>query len=184
MFFTIFLTLVIIQRLSELALAKRNERWMKERGGKEYGKGHYWAMVLIHISFFISLIIEVNRFHPTLNTYWKPLLVIFLLAQAARIWIISTLGKYWNTKIIVLPGAKPVKKGPFKYIKHPNYLIVTIELVIIPLIFQAYITAGAFFVLNQLILAVRIPAEEKSPPKTYRLFITPIIVRAILYENG
>lgn len=162
MFFTVFLMVVIIQRLSELALAKRNERWMKERGGKEFGKSHYWAMVLMHLVFFISLVLEVTFLQRTLNPYWGALIIIFLLTQAARIWIIGTLGKYWNTKIIVLPGAKSVKKGPFKYIKHPNYLIVTIELIIIPLIFQAYLTAAVFFVLNQFVLAVRIPVEEKA----------------------
>lgn len=162
MFFTIFLLVVVIQRLLELLLAKKNELWMLRHGGREYGKNHYWAMVLIHTCFFISLIAEVNLLHLTISPYWKALIIFFLLTQAARIWVISTLGKYWNTKIIVLPGAKPVTKGPFKFVKHPNYLIVTIELIVIPLLFQAYWTAGVFFVLNQLMLAVRIPAEEKA----------------------
>ncbi|RST73621.1 hypothetical protein D4T97_012095 [Siminovitchia acidinfaciens] len=162
MFLTIFLTVVILQRLFELVLARRNERWMKERGGKEYGEKHYTFMVLLHIGFFITLIIEINIFNRTISPYWVMLLFVFLLAQAARVWVILTLGKYWNTKIIVLPGAKSVNKGPFKYIKHPNYLIVTTELILIPLIFQAYLTMVIFFILNRLILAVRIPAEEKA----------------------
>ncbi len=162
MFFTIFVVIVVIQRLCELVLAKKNERWMKERGAEEYGKRHYWVMVLIHISFFASLILEVTWLHREINPYWPLFFFIFLLAQAARIWIISTLGRYWNTKIIVLPGAKSVKKGPFKYTKHPNYLMVTVELLMIPAIFQAYITAAVFFVLHFLILSVRIPIEEKA----------------------
>lgn len=162
MFLTIFLTVLILQRLLELILAKRNERWMKEHGGKEYGKKHYGFMVLLHMGFFVSLIVEFFAFDRTINPYWVLLLFVFLLAQAARVWVIFTLGKFWNTKIIVLPGAKSVNKGLFKYIKHPNYLIVTIELIVIPLIFQAYWTAVIFFILNQLILAVRIPAEEKA----------------------
>ena len=93
---------------------------------------------------------------------WPIYLTTFLLVQLGRVWVIATLGKYWNTKIIVLPGSNIVAKGPFKYIKHPNYLIVTIELIVIPLLFQAYITAIVYFILNQVILAIRIPMEEKA----------------------
>lgn len=162
MFFLIFLVFIISQRFAELFMAKSNECWMKERGAREYGRGHYRFMVLIHVGFFIFLIVETLMAGRPLNPYWPFFLTLFILVQLGRVWVISSLGRFWNTKIIVLPGAKTVKKGPFKYIKHPNYLIVTIELLVIPLLFQAYITASVFFILNQVILMVRIPIEERA----------------------
>lgn len=153
---------MIVQRISELIVARRNETWMKKQGAQEYGKQHYIFMVAIHVGFFVVLMMEVNYTNRPLHPFWPYLLFIFFIVQIARIWVISSLGKYWNTKIIVLPGAEIVQSGPFKYIKHPNYCIVTIELLIIPIMFQAYVTAIVFLILNQLILAVRIPAEEKA----------------------
>ncbi|HEY4554180.1 MAG TPA: isoprenylcysteine carboxylmethyltransferase family protein [Bacillaceae bacterium] len=162
MMFWLMFMFIAAQRLAEVRLAKSNERWMKERGAREYGSSHYPIMVLIHTGFFLSLAAEVVFFQKTVSPYWPVLLFVFAAAQAARIWVIRSLGKFWNTKIIVLPGAQVVAKGPFQYIKHPNYLVVTVELLVIPLLFQAYITAAAFFVFNQAILAVRIPAEERA----------------------
>ncbi|MFD1707200.1 isoprenylcysteine carboxyl methyltransferase family protein [Siminovitchia sediminis] len=161
-FFISVLVLVVFQRLSELVWAKRNERWMKERGAAEYGKSHYPWMVFIHISFFISLIIEVTFLHREPSSYWPVFLVIFLLVQGIRIWILVSMGRYWNTKIIVLPGSETIKKGPFRYMRHPNYFVVTIELAVLPLMFQAYWTAVLFFIFNQVILSVRIAEEEKA----------------------
>ena len=162
MVFGILIAFVIAQRLVELRIARRNELWMKKQGAKEYGERHYIFMVLIHVSFFVSLIAEVFFVRRGLSPYWPFFLAVFILVQLARVWVIASLGKYWNTKIIVLPNIQVVAKGPFKYVRHPNYLIVTIELIVIPLIFQAYFTAIIFFVLNQVILAIRIPAEEKA----------------------
>ncbi|MCJ8006623.1 isoprenylcysteine carboxyl methyltransferase family protein [Lederbergia wuyishanensis] len=162
MFFLILLLIVIAQRLIELRIAKRNEEWMLQHGAKEYGQNHYFFMVLMHAGFFISLIMEYFFRNHALNAFWPVFLLIFIVAQIARIWVITSLGKYWNTKIIVLPGIKVVKKGPFKYVKHPNYIIVTIELFVIPMIFNLYITATLFLILNQIILKVRIPIEEKA----------------------
>ncbi|MCM3109323.1 isoprenylcysteine carboxyl methyltransferase family protein [Lederbergia lenta] len=162
MLFWIVFIFVVIQRLLELMLANRNEQWMKSQGAIEYGHSHYVYMVLMHISFFISLIVEVIFNNKSVHPYWVILLFIFLIIQTARIWVILSLGKYWNTKIIVLPGSNIVSKGPFQLIKHPNYLIVTIELIILPLMFQAYLTMIAFFFLNQIILAIRIPIEEQA----------------------
>ncbi|MBS4194446.1 isoprenylcysteine carboxyl methyltransferase family protein [Lederbergia citri] len=162
MFFLILLLIVIAQRLIELRIAKRNEQWMLTSGAKEYGQSHYQLMVLMHIGFFLSLIVEYLIRKPALNSYWQALLFIFIIVQIGRIWVIVTLGKYWNTKIIVLSGTYVVKKGPFKYVKHPNYIIVTIELFVIPMIFNLYITAILFLILNQIILRVRIPIEEKA----------------------
>lgn len=162
MFLVIFLFVLVIQRLLELFIAKRNEKWMLAKGAIEYGKEHYKYMVLLHSSFFVAIIMETLLLHKQLNDNWVVLLIIFIIVQLGRIWVISSLGKYWNTKIIVLPNIRVITKGPFKYIKHPNYLIVTIELLVIPLIFNSYITAITFFFLNQLMLFIRIPIEERA----------------------
>ncbi|RSD26558.1 isoprenylcysteine carboxyl methyltransferase family protein [Mesobacillus subterraneus] len=162
MLFYIFVGVIIFQRLMELVIARRNESWMKKRGAIEFGKGHYPAMVTIHTAFFIFLIFEVIYFDKSLSSYWPILLAVFIFTQAMRVWALSSLGKFWNTKIIILPGADVVKKGPYKIIKHPNYLIVAVEFIVIPLMFNAYITMIVFTLLNIIILSIRIPAEEKA----------------------
>lgn len=162
MFFTIIIAIVILQRLIELIVAKRNEKWMLSQGAFEAGARHYPLMVLMHIAFFISLLMEVIVFDRPLTKIWIALLVIFLLAQIARIWCLTSLGKFWNTKIIVLPGAKVIKKGPYKFIRHPNYVIVATELLVLPLLLGAYFTAVIFSLLNLWMLSVRIPVEEAA----------------------
>jgi methyltransferase len=161
-FFYLFLVVLAIQRFIELIIARKNEKWMKKQGAKEYGQKHYQAMLLIHFAFFVSLLIEGGIFHSGIHPHWEYLLAIFLLTQAGRIWIISSLGKYWNTKIIVLPDGDIVASGPYKLFRHPNYLIVTIELIIVPLLFNAYWTMVIFAALNQLILFTRISIEEHA----------------------
>ncbi len=161
MFLIIFISIVIIQRLVELWIAKKNEIWIKKQGAIEAGRNHYKIMVFIHACFFLSLVIEVYGLKRTMILNWWIFLVLFGLTQVGRIWVITALGRFWNTKILVLPNTNIVKKGPYRWFKHPNYIIVTLELFIIPFMFQAYYTLIAFFILNQLILAVRIPAEEK-----------------------
>jgi methyltransferase len=160
--FEIFLAVVIIQRIGELVIAKRNERWMKEQGGVEYGKPQYVFIVAVHALFFVSFGLEVLRQKKEISPYWTILFFLFLLTQIGRVWALLSLGKYWNTKIIVVPNATLINKGPYKFLKHPNYLIVTIEFFIIPLLYQAYGTLIAFSLLNALILMVRIPAEERA----------------------
>ncbi|MCA1058391.1 hypothetical protein LCL96_05570 [Rossellomorea aquimaris] len=162
LYFVLFFSVLVIQRLVELFIAKSNEKWMKKQGAKEYGQSHYRMMVAIHIAFFISLLIEGGVFHSGVNPFWPLLLAGFILTQLVRIWAIASLGKYWNTKIIVLPKADVVAKGPYKHLKHPNYLIVTLELLIIPLLFNAFWTLFIFALLNQFILSIRIPLEEHA----------------------
>jgi len=161
LFFIIFISVVIIQRVVEMWVAKKNEIWIKKQGGMEAGRIHYKMMVLIHGCFFLSLLTEVYGLKRPMISNWWIFLVLFVLTQMGRIWVITSLGKFWNTKILVLPNAKIIQKGPYRWFKHPNYIIVTLELFIIPFMFQAYYTLIAFFIFNQLILAVRIPAEEK-----------------------
>jgi methyltransferase len=160
--FGLFLSVVLVQRVCELVIAKRNERWMKKQGGVEYGKPQYVFIVAIHALFFISFCFEVLGQRKEISPLWTILLFLFLLTQIGRVWALSSLGKYWNTKIIVVPNATIVSKGPYKFLKHPNYLIVTLEFFIIPLLYQAYGTLIAFSLLNALILMFRIPAEERA----------------------
>jgi methyltransferase len=124
--FIIIVTIVILQRLGELVIARKNERWMKAKGAMEYGEEHYRYIVIMHSLFFVSLILEVIFFEKGLSPQWPLLLSLFLLTQGLRIWSLLSLGRFWNTKIIILPKAKVIKKGPYKYIKHPNYAVVAI----------------------------------------------------------
>ena len=162
MLFAVVISIVILQRLVELVVAKRNEKWMRSQGAYEAGAAHYPIMVAMHIAFFISLLAEVILLARSLSAIWIILLVIFLVAQVARIWCLTSLGKFWNTKIIILPGADVVQKGPYKWVRHPNYVIVTTEVLVLPLLFGAYLTAIIFTLLNVWMLSVRIPAEEKA----------------------
>jgi len=162
MLFSIVISIVALQRLIELFIARRNEKWMLGQGAFEAGAAHYPIMVSMHIAFFISLLLEVVVLGRTLSPFWMVLLGIFLLVQMARIWCLLSLGKFWNTKIIILPGAAVVRSGPYRWIRHPNYFIVTIELLVLPLLFGAYFTAVLFSLLNVWMLSVRIPAEEKA----------------------
>nr|WP_295971689.1 isoprenylcysteine carboxylmethyltransferase family protein [uncultured Bacillus sp.] len=159
--FYAFLLLLFVQRMVELMIARQNEQWMKKRGAKEFGQKHYRFIVLIHSLLFLVYYLEVTIWHKELSPVWPLLLLLFAVTQLVRIWIISSLGRFWNTKIIVLPDASLVKKGPYRFMKHPNYLVVTLEFLIIPLLFQAYYTAILFTLLNGFILAIRIPAEER-----------------------
>ena len=143
-------------------IAKRNEKWMISQGAFEAGASHYPYMVAMHVFFFIALITEVLFFHRQLSAIWPILLGIFLAAQILRIWCLASLGKFWNTKIIVLPNAKVVKRGPYKWLRHPNYIIVATELLVLPLLFNAYFTAVLFSLLNVWMMTVRIPTEEKA----------------------
>ncbi|MEK4630419.1 isoprenylcysteine carboxylmethyltransferase family protein [Solibacillus sp. FSL R7-0682] len=161
MFFYVVFALVIIQRLVELLIAKRNEKALLAKGAYEVGASHYPFMIVLHVSFFISLLVEVMYF-KSIQPPNVILLVDFLLLQLARVWCLLSLGAFWNTKIIILPGANVVARGPYAYIRHPNYLIVCLEIALLPLMFQAYFTTICFTILNFIILSIRIPAEERA----------------------
>jgi methyltransferase len=160
--FLILITILIFQRLLELIIARRNEKWMKGLGAIEFGKNHYQYIVIMHTLFFLVLPIEKISFSRELSPVWPLFGSVFIMAQLIRVWAISSLGRYWNTKIIVLPKVDVVRKGPYRFIKHPNYLVVSVELLVVPLLFDAYITACLFTILNVIMLSIRIPAEEKA----------------------
>lgn len=165
MLFLIVFLLVITQRVVELLVAKQNEKWMLEQGAFEVGARHYPFMVMMHIAFFLLLLLEVSVRQAALSPFWQIFLTLFLVAQIGRIWCLCTLGKFWNTKILILPDAPVIRKGPYRFLRHPNYVIVMMELLTLPLLFNAYITAFLFFLLNCWMLSVRIPIEEQALKK-------------------
>lgn len=150
--------LVAAQRLAEVAWARRNERRLLARGGIEVGTAHYPLFFLLHGSWLAALWLLVPANAPVI---W-PLLVLFALLQAARIWVIASLGRYWTTRIVTIPGAPLVKRGPYRWIKHPNYVVVAAEIAVLPLAFGAWQIALVFSVLNGLLLWHRIRVEEAA----------------------
>ncbi|MBZ5200890.1 hypothetical protein HU147_06635 [Planomicrobium chinense] len=162
-FFYLLVGFVIIQRLLEVLYAKSNERRMKSQGAIEAGAEHYKWIVLLHMLFFVSLTAEVLFKQQGLGPAWTVFLAIFIIAQILRVWALASLGQFWNTKIIVLPGAPKVSRGPYRWLPHPNYIVVALEIAALPLVFGAWRTALFFTVANALLLLlVRIPAEETA----------------------
>lgn len=162
-YFILLFSLLVSQRLGELVLAKKNAKWIRSRGGFEVGRDHYKYIVMIHLGFLLSLLGEVI-WGGAVSPAWNGIpLLLFCLTQIARYWCIYTLGSFWNTRIFVLPEHPLVKKGPYRWVKHPNYAIVMIELSAFPLIFGAYYTAIFWSIVNYAFLAlVRIPVEERA----------------------
>ncbi|MEJ8544417.1 isoprenylcysteine carboxyl methyltransferase family protein [Brevibacillus borstelensis] len=161
-FLTVYFA-VVLQRILELRLASRNARHIRSMGGYEVGADHYKYIVLLHICFFAALLAEGIWLQGKPAPWWPLSFSLFLLAQILRYWCILTLGKRWNTRIFILPGAHPIRRGPYRFLRHPNYWIVTIELLTLPLTFSAWFTAVFFTCCNLwLLLRVRIPAEERA----------------------
>ena len=155
-----------VERLVELVISKRNARWAFERGGIEYGQGHFPAMVALHTGLLVACVAEVYLFdRPFIPWLGWPMLAIVVLCQAGRYWIISSLGHQWNTRVIVVPGLGRVDRGPYRFswMRHPNYMVVAIEGIALPLVHTAWVTAIVFTVLNAvLLLAFRIPTENRA----------------------
>jgi methyltransferase len=160
--FIIIVSVVIVQRLAELLLARRNASKMSSLGAVEHDKKGYKYIVIMHISFFIAMVLEFIFLNRSINVFSPYLFVIFLLAQVLRYWAITTLGVYWNTRIIVLKGSKPIYSGPYKFLKHPNYIAVITELAVIPLMFSCYFTSLLFTPLNLSVLRRRIKIETAA----------------------
>jgi methyltransferase len=154
----LMLGLVVGQRLGELVIARRNTRRLLARGGREVGAAHYPLFILLHTAWIASLAIFV----PYDRWPYLPLIVIYLLLQLARVWVITSLGPYWTTRIITLDAAPVVRRGPYRFIRHPNYLVVGMELLVLPLAFRAWWIAAVFTVLNTLLIAYRISVEERA----------------------
>ena len=154
--------LIAAQRLLELVLARRNERVVRARGAVERGRGHYPFMVALHALWLLSTLVEGWLRGPEPPAWWPVALVFFLLVQPLRYWAIFSLGPFWNTKILVVPGASPVRGGPYRFLSHPNYVVVAAEILTFPLIFGAWVTAVVFSLLNAGLLFVRIREEDRA----------------------
>jgi methyltransferase len=153
----IILALVTLQRLGELVLSRHNTSRLLERGAIEVGAGHYPLLVVLHAAWLVSLWI-FGRDHAV---YW-PALAAFALLQGLRLWVLASLGPRWTTRIIVLPGVPLIASGPYRYVSHPNYAIVTGEIALLPLALNLPWLALLFSALNGLVLVVRIRAEARA----------------------
>lgn len=163
MVFAAFILFVLLLRVGELLLARRNEYWLLRHGAVEYGREHYRWIVLLHTLFFVSLIVEY--LWTSTGRYSVPLLVLYFFLLGFKAWAVFSLGRFWNTRIFRISGYPLVKKGPYRFLKHPNYIAVIGEIALIPLIFHLYVTAVVFTLLNAVMLSVRISAENKALAK-------------------
>ena len=153
----VVLALVTVQRLGELVLANRNTRRLLAIGGVEHGAAHYPLIVAMHAAWLIGL--WVFGWNRPIDLFW---LAVFIVLQGLRVWVIATLGARWTTRIIVLPNAPRIRKGPFRFLSHPNYVVVCAEIAVLPLAFGLPIFSAVFFVLNAAVLSVRIRAEASA----------------------
>ncbi len=150
--------LVIVQRLAELGLARRNARRLLANGGVESGAKHYPLFIMLHGGWLLALLILVPPDSPA-----NPALVsLFVVLQGLRVWIIASLGQHWTTRIIVIPGKPLVRRGPYRWIRHPNYLVVAAEIAVLPLVFAAWKIALVFSLLDTALLAWRIRVENEA----------------------
>lgn len=160
------LLLTGVERIVEVVVSTRHARWAFARGGVEHGRGHFPWMVALHVGLIVGSAAEVVLLHrPFIPLLGWPMLVIALACQAGRYWVIWALGMQWNTRVIVVPGLGRVERGPYRFraLPHPNYLIVAIEGIALPLVYSAWITALVFTVLNAvLLLRFRIPTEDRA----------------------
>nr|WP_227463987.1 isoprenylcysteine carboxyl methyltransferase family protein [Nocardioides lijunqiniae] len=161
--FTIVVALVGLERLAELVVSKRNAAWSFERGGRESGQGHYPFMVVLHTGLLVAMLVEawVRRPDVAAGLAWS-MLALVVASQALRWWCITTLGRRWNTRVIIVPGLAPVRSGPYRLMPHPNYVAVVVEGVALPLVHASWITAVVFTVANAALLTVRIRTEDAA----------------------
>lgn len=152
------LIFLVVQRLAELLLARRNTRRLLDDGAVEHGASHYPLFVVLHASWLAALALAA----PPDATVDPWLFAIFVLLQAGRVWVIASLGRFWTTRIIDVPGAPLVRRGPFRLVRHPNYLIVVGEIAVVPLMAGLWQVALVFSVLNLMLLAWRIRIEDRA----------------------
>ncbi|MFB4265545.1 isoprenylcysteine carboxyl methyltransferase family protein [Nonomuraea sp. GTA35] len=161
--YALLIGLVVAERLAELVVARRNLAWARARGGIEHGRRHYPWIVLAHVGLLAAAPAEVwllgRPFVPALG--W-PMLAVVVLAQGLRWWCIRTLGHQWNTRVVVVPGLPLVHRGPYRWLRHPNYVAVVAEGIALPLVHTAWVTALVFTITNAALLAVRVRVENAA----------------------
>lgn len=163
LFYALLVAAVAAERGAELGVALRNARWSLARGGMETGRGHYPAMVALHTGLLAGCLLEValadRPFVPALG--WTALGVV-LGTQGLRWWCVRALGRRWNTRVIVVPGLPLATGGPYRLLRHPNYVAVVAEGLALPLVHTAWVTAAVFTALNAALLTVRVRCEEAA----------------------
>jgi methyltransferase len=153
----VILALVTLQRVGELFLANRNTRRLLATGGREHAAAHYPLIVALHAAWLLSL--WWFGWSQPVDAFW---LAIFVLIELARIWVLVSLGPRWTTRIIILPQARLVRRGPYRFVNHPNYMIVVAEIAVLPLVFGLWPIALIFSLLNAAVLTVRIREENRA----------------------
>ena len=153
------LLLATLQRLIELVIANRNTRALLAEGAYEVGRGHYPAIVFLH-TIWLAVLWGFFLFDLTLFQAWAA--IAYLLVQVLRLWTLVSLGRYWTTRIIVVPNAPLVRKGPYRFIRHPNYLVVVLEIALLPLALDSWPLALGFSIVNAIVLAWRIRTESAT----------------------
>jgi methyltransferase len=162
-FFTGVVLLVALERLAELLVSRRNAVWSLARGGRETGAAHYTVMVVLHTGLLVGCLVEAFVRRPEVPvTLAAVMLLLALGSQALRWWCIATLGRRWNTRVIVVPGLPLVRSGPYRLLRHPNYVAVVVEGLALPLVHACWVTALVFTVANAFVLAVRLRVENAA----------------------
>jgi methyltransferase len=161
--FVVLVVLVGLERLAELVVSQRNTAWSLSQGGREHGAGHYPFMVVLHTGLLIGALAEVLLTErPYVPVLAWTMLALVILAQSLRWWCITTLGKRWSTRVVVVPGLPLVGGGPYRWFRHPNYVAVVVEGIALPLVHTAWLTALVFTLANAALLAVRITVENAA----------------------
>jgi methyltransferase len=163
MYYYLFILAVGIQRLVELVVARQNAIWSIAHGGKEFGRHHYPAIVSMHALLLVSCVVEVWVMgRPFIGWLAWPMLTVVVLSTVVRWQCVAMLGKHWNSRLIVIPGAPLVRDGLYRWVRHPNYTAVAAEVAALPLVHSAWLTAIVFSIANALVLSVRIRAENAA----------------------
>ena len=151
------------ERSAELVISRRNLAWSRAHGGGEVGAGHYPVMVVLHTGLLVGCLVEaIGLRRPFIPALGWPMAAVALAAQVLRWWCIATLGRQWNTRIVVVPGSTRVTTGPYRFASHPNYVAVAAEGVALPLVHSAWVTALTFSVLNAALLRTRVNTENAA----------------------
>lgn len=161
--FTLVVGAVAVERLAELVVARRNAAWSRAHGGRETGQGHYPVMVALHTGLLAGSVVEAWWRRPAyVPALGRTMLGVVAASEALRWWCIATLGPRWNTRVIVVPGLRPVTAGPYRWLRHPNYVAVVAEGVALPLVGSAWITAALFTAADAVLLGMRIRVEDAA----------------------
>jgi methyltransferase len=162
-FFTVLVALVGVERFAELVVSRRNAAWSLSHGGFETGREHYPVMVVLHTALLVGMLLEAWIRRLEVDAWLAyPMVALVLASQALRWWCIATLGRRWNTRVIVVPGLPLVRSGPYRYFSHPNYVAVVVEGVALPLVHAAWMTAVVFTAANAALLTVRLRVENAA----------------------